>query len=309
MSRRLAHDRATARRRPAGFRLEISALPPSAAPATEPAKELLHLIPHLLLPCYALALTIAFALLPALPQDPAYHQFADDRSWLGIPNSADVTSNVAILAAALWGLMHVYAADSSGRMFRTAGEHRMATIWFAALVLTAFGSAWYHLAPDNMRLFWDRLPLALAFTTLPALLIAERIPLTRSGHLMLVLWVLTGPASVLWWQFGEIAGQGDLRSYFLLHAFMFVLPPVLIALSTPYTHNRLYVVAYLLFVLAMAGDRLDRPIFDLTGGLVSGHTLKHLLTAIAVGSLARMFAIRCNRLDSEPLATRHSRVS
>jgi hypothetical protein len=277
--------------------METIDLAPTNRTAPTFGKNALDLLPKLLLPCYALGLAIAFVLLPALPQTPDYHRFVDDRSWFGISNFSDVASNLAILLPALLGLALVNHAASRGHMFRTACERTLATTCFAALVLTAIGSTWYHLAPDNTRLFWDRLPLGLAFTALPALLIAERISLDRAGRLMLFLWVLTGPATVLWWQFGEVTGRGDLRPYFMLHAFMFVLPPALLAMRTPYTGRQFYAIAYLLFVLAMAGDRLDHAVFECTHGLVSGHTMKHLLMGLAIGMLAYMFATRRHRQE------------
>lgn len=252
-------------------------------------------VPLLLLPCYVLALVIAFIVLPALPQDPAYHRFAEDRHWLGIPNFPDVASNLAILLPAVAGLILVNRCAPVRGSFRTSFERALATTCFAALVLTAIGSTWYHLAPDNTRLFWDRLPLGLAFTTLPALLIAERLALSRWGRLMILLWVLAGPTAVVWWYLGELGGRGDLRPYFMLHAFLFLLSPALLALRSPYTRSALYAVAYVVFMLAMAGDRLDQAIFDFTRGLVSGHTLKHLLTGLAIGTLAFMMAIRRHR--------------
>jgi hypothetical protein len=247
------------------------------------------------LPCYLLALALALVWLPALAQDPDYHRFADDRSWLGIPNFADVMSNLAILLAALWALGVIRGAAAPSERFRTVREYQFALICFVALALTAFGSAWYHLAPDNARLFWDRLPLGLAFTSVPALLIAERVSLTRMDAAMLMLWVLVGPASVLYWHLGELAGQGDLRPYFLLHVFMFLLPPLLIALPSPYTHRRSYLAAYLLFVVAMVCDWLDDRIFQIASGLISGHTFKHLFMGLAIAVLAHMFAIRRRR--------------
>ena len=33
------------------------------------------------------------------------------------------------------------------------------------MLLTAVGSSYYHLAPDNERLFWDRLPMTIAFSS------------------------------------------------------------------------------------------------------------------------------------------------
>lgn len=265
----------------------------------------LDLVPRLLLPCYALALVIAFIVLPALPQHPDYHRFAADRHWLGIPNFPDVASNLAILLPAVAGLILVNRSGSVCRMFRTSFERALATTCFAALVLTAIGSTWYHLAPDNTRLFWDRLPLGLALTTLPALLIAERFFLSRWDRLIILLWVVSGPTAVVWWHLGELVGRGDLRPYFMLHAFMFLLPPALLARRSPYTRSTLYAMAYVLFVLAMAGDRLDQAVFDFTHGAVSGHTLKHLLTGIAIGTLACMLATRQQCRQSPSPSRRH----
>ena len=285
--------------------METSNLPTPKRTGPSPGAHALDRVPLLLLPCYVLALVIAFILLPALPQDLEYHRFADERHWLGIPNFPDVASNLAIFLPAVVGLILVNRAHMARRTFRTAFERTLATTCFAALVLTAIGSTWYHLAPDNNRLFWDRLPLGLAFTTLPALLIAERFPLSRPGRLMILLWVLTGPTAVIWWYLGELAGQGDLRPYFLLHAFLILLPPALLARHSPYTGSALYAVAYVLFLLAMAGDRLDQAVFDFTGGAVSGHTMKHLLTGLAIGMLASMFATRRQRLQSPSPRLRH----
>ena len=37
------------------------------------------------------------------PEPTAYHRFADHRSFLGIPNFADVASNLRFAVIALWG--------------------------------------------------------------------------------------------------------------------------------------------------------------------------------------------------------------
>ncbi len=251
---------------------------------------LLRSIPLLLIPCYALALAISFVSLPVLPQDPGYHHFADSRAWMGVPNAADVLSNLAILLPALWGLRLTLDGGASGDRFRHAGERMLAGLFFSALVLTAAGSTWYHLAPNDTRLFWDRLPLGLAFTTLIALLIAERTPVGRVDMLMLFLWALAGPLAVIWWHAGP---TGDLRPYFLLHGFMFLCPPLLAGMASPYPQARSHLLwAWLLFILAMAGDRFDHAMHDLTGHLVSGHTLKHLFMGLAIAVLAHMLAIR-----------------
>jgi hypothetical protein len=43
-------------------------------------------------------------LLPPIPQDLRYHEFADHRTVWGIPNFWNVVSNLPFLLVALWGL-------------------------------------------------------------------------------------------------------------------------------------------------------------------------------------------------------------
>lgn len=43
-----------------------------------------------------------------------------------------------------------------------------------------------------------------------------------------------------------------------------------------------------LYALAVAGDRLDRPVYWLTLGTVSGHTMKHLLAGAAGWQMVRL---------------------
>jgi len=52
----------------------------------------------------ALAGALAALLLPPLKQPQAYHQFADQRTWFGIPNFLNVISNVGFLLVGLVGL-------------------------------------------------------------------------------------------------------------------------------------------------------------------------------------------------------------
>jgi hypothetical protein len=43
-------------------------------------------------------------LLPPIPQDPSYHQFADQRTLLGIPNFWNVVSNLPFVLVGAIGL-------------------------------------------------------------------------------------------------------------------------------------------------------------------------------------------------------------
>lgn len=245
----------------------------------------------LLFPLYVAAALALEWLTGPIAQDPSYHGFADSRGLLGIPNFADVASNLAILIPALMGFSLAFRTNS-GTRFSCAPERAFSLIFFGALIATALGSTWYHLAPDNDRLLLDRLPIGLAFTALVAWLLAERARLKRGAIAMLVPWLCIGPASVLWWYAGELHGVGDLRFYLLLYVFAFLVPPLLMRLPSSYSRSGAYWTAYFCFALGMACDRLDHRIFELLGGTVGGHTLKHLLMGLAIGLLVRMLARR-----------------
>ena len=65
-----------------------------------------------------------------------------------------------------------------------------------------------HLEPDNYSLVWDRLPMAVAFMSIFAVMVAERV---KSSIGVALLWPLIaiGIASILWWIWKEHIGQGD----------------------------------------------------------------------------------------------------
>lgn len=252
---------------------------------------LARIVPWLLLPLYVCITAIVVEFTAPIVQAPAHHAFADTRALLGIPNFADVASNLAILLPALAGFSQVCCHKAHAR-FGSGFSRAFAWVFFASLIIVGTGSTWYHLAPDDHRLLFDRLPIALAFTSLIGWLLAERTWLRPAGAAMLLPWVLAGPAAVVWWYAGVAEGGGDLRPYLVLYAFAFVVPPLLMRLPSPYNRRGAWWTAYLAFVAGMVCDRLDHQIFALLGGLVSGHTLKHLLMGVAIATLARMLFLR-----------------
>src|SRR5882724_2916305 len=157
----------------------------------------------------AIVLGIAALLAPRTDLPPSYHHFADQRVWLSIPHFSDVASNIAFLIAGLWGLAFL-SRKSSLAQFIDARERWPYAFVFLGLVLTAFGSAYYHLAPDNARLVWDRLPMTIVFMSLVAALITERIDV-RFGLWLLPVLIAIGVGSVLEWHLSEQRGSGDLR--------------------------------------------------------------------------------------------------
>jgi hypothetical protein len=233
-------------------------------------------------------LAIALAL-PPIPQDPAYHAFADTRGWLGVPNFGDVASNLAYLAAGLAGLG--FLATPAGRArFALAAARLPWLVFFAGAVLVAGGSAWYHLAPANETLVWDRLAMSVAFMALFAGVVADRIDARAGGLLVLPVMLALGIASVLWWHVTERAGAGDLRFYFLLNPVgpALLLVSILALWPGRVTSVRGLAVVLLCYAAAVACEQADAAAFAVTGGAVSGHTIKHLLSAGAVLAVADM---------------------
>lgn len=228
----------------------------------------------------------AFAFVPPIAQPQWYHDFADRRAWLGIPNSLDVASNIFFLAVGVAG----WARLSQAR-FADSRERWPYAVFFAGLVLTGFASAWYHLAPTDARLAWDRLAMSIAFAGFAAALLQERAG-AGFGLPALAALLAAGPGAVLYWAASEAAGAGDMRAYFLLQGLILLLAPLLIGLLPGrYSRGGDWLAVPGLYALALALEWLDKPIFEATGS-VSGHTFKHLAAALAGYWLLRHLRLR-----------------
>ena len=247
----------------------------------------------------ALAVTVAALALPPLPQPPEYHQFADQRALLGIPSFFNVFSNVAFLlvgsAGVVLGLRN--RSPHASQSLLDPSIRWTYLVMFAAVALTCVGSAYYHLAPDNTRLTWDRLPMSVGFMALLAAMISERIH-PRAGMALLGPLVLVGIASVLYWHWGEAAGTGNLRPYVAVQSFA-VLAVLLIIFLFPPRHSRgtdiLTAVAW--YALAKGAEFYDREIYS-AGQIIGGHALKHLFAALAIFWILRMLWKRRPVTDS-----------
>jgi len=239
---------------------------------------------------FTLAIFVAAVVFPRTPQPLSYHDFADKRGWLGVSNFGDVSSNLLFAVAGVWGL--VFLGSQTGvNCFLDKRERWPYLAVFLGLFLTAFGSAYYHLAPDNARLVWDRLPMTIAFMGLVAAMIAERISVTAGVYLLPFLLGI-GAASVAWWWHTERMGTGDLRFYAAVQVYAVLVLPVLLLVPARYTRSRDFLVVFGFYVLAKIFETFDRQIFALTAHTVSGHTLKHLAAGIAGLWILRMLRKR-----------------
>lgn len=231
-----------------------------------------------------------------LLQAQAYHLFADTRTLLSIANAADTLSNLAFLLVGALGLAFLWRERAAGALARFASPQEMHPYWvfFAGVALTSAGSAWYHLAPDDARLVWDRLPMTIAFMSLLAAVVAERISV-RAGNLFLAPLVLLGLASVVYWRWSAVAGMENLRPYL---AVQFGSIAVILAIAalfrSRYTHGGVIFALAAAYGIAKVFEVFDREIFDF-GQWLSGHTLKHLAAAAGIWVLLRSLKQRTRR--------------
>jgi hypothetical protein len=215
-------------------------------------------------------------LLGPVPQDTSYHLLADTRTCLGfIPRAGDVLSNLAILAAGVFGLA------LRSRMTVAPEERAAVNVLVAATLLTALGSAYYHWAPTNETLVWDRLPLGVILVSILALVMADRLHPLYARH---GIWPLTAlvAAGIALWAVSESMGKGDLILYLIVRIGAGISILALLVFGRPrHTGTRWLVLALLCELIMAAFERLDYPIFQWTGW-VSGHSLKHVMVGVAL---------------------------
>jgi hypothetical protein len=212
-------------------------------------------------------------LLPPIAQDLSYHQFADQRTLLGMPNFWNVVSNVPFIAVGAVGLRRFH--------------HDPATIMlFLGILLTGFGSSYYHWNPNDGTLFWDRLPMTLCFMAILAAAVGERVNAKAEAALLWPLLAI-GVFSLLLWHW-----TGDLRLYVWVQFFPCLALPLLFLLFPPkYTGTFYWFIAAALYALAKLLEFYDGAIYS-DGSVLSGHTLKHLAAAAACFAVLRYFQTR-----------------
>jgi hypothetical protein len=227
-----------------------------------------------------------------LPQPLSYHDFADVRVLLGIPHAGDVLTNLAFVIVGVWGLWFLKRQDHARQTFVHDRERWLFRWLFVGVLLTGFGSGWYHLEPDNDSLVWDRVPMAISFMSIVAIMLAERVKLSV-GVVLLIPLVIIGVGTVFLWIWTEHAGQGDLRPYLVVQFYpMITMALMLLLLPTAYTRGYYYWGLFVFYAAAKVVEILDHQIFNLTLGVASGHNLKHLFAAGGAAWVLRMLWLR-----------------
>lgn len=232
-----------------------------------------------------LSLVAALFSLDPIAQDINYHLFADGRCMLSVPNNLNVTSNIPFLLVGLYGLRVVFSSTSA----QIQKELKLGLItFFAGVALVSVGSGYYHLAPDNQTLVWDRLPMTIAFMGLFSVAIGEFVSLKYNKTILASLLAF-GIFSIAYWNMTEAKGAGDLRFYILVQFLPMLLIPAFLVISK--NNSRAKSGYWLLigcYVVSKVCEYYDEQIYHLLTQ-VSGHSLKHIFAAIGVFFFARSY--------------------
>ena len=221
-----------------------------------------------------------------IAQDDAYHLFADKRLLLGIPNFWDVASNGAYLFVGIYGIVVLFTSSKKNLVTEIKWVYYL---FFIGVVMIGFGSAYYHLAPTNQTLLWDRLPMTIAFMAFFTIILAEFVSI-RFAKIVFPPLLLVGIYSVLYWQYSELQGHGDLRLYGAVQFLPMLLVPLILLMYKPSFDGKAWIWGLLgMYFIAKLLELYDRQIYE-AAYMLSGHTLKHLVSA--VGSYLFLLALR-----------------
>lgn len=229
----------------------------------------------------ALGLALLFIFTNPIPQDPAYYLFADNLTKLSLPNFWNVASNLPYVFIGIWGFLVV----SNANRIQPFVLYPAYMVFFLGVFLTAFGSGYFHFDPGHGTLFWDRLPMTISFAGLFSVVIGETNS-PQAGRRWLPLFLIIGLASVVYWQWTEARGVGDLRPYAIVQFLPIILVPVM--LLTGKRENTVTATIWFMigtYIVAKLFEHFDAEIFALPG-MLSGHTLKHFVSALGPAALA-----------------------
>jgi hypothetical protein len=221
------------------------------------------------------------------------HPFADTRTLWGVAHGMDVLSNLPFVLGGLWGFWSLV-----GRRMPPTTAQAM-SVFFAGLVCTGLGSAWYHLAPDASGLVLDRLGMAVAFAGALALGVAERVSACASRITLWLALVVALLSAVMphshgnvWpWVVVQLGGMA-------LMLWLALQKPVKGAVGVRIG------LLIALYAVAKVLESADTLIFHATGETVSGHTLKHLVAALAVWPVVAAVRQNARAMAATPVRLR-----
>lgn len=229
---------------------------------------------------------------PHIHQPDSYHNFADQRTLLCIPCALDVLSNVPFAIAGILGL--VLLRKNAPLRQHNQTLHDMFMLFFYGLVITSVCSSVYHLNPNNQFLWLDRMGMTVSFAGILGVAVSSRIS-NRAGRATAYTILIAAPMSLWIWQTND-----NLTPWCILQLSGVLLILVLGCIKSKNNMLRVPLVPIALwYALAKLFETFDQQIFILTAGGVSGHSLKHVIAAMAAAPillmLYRQYSLRSNK--------------
>jgi hypothetical protein len=240
-----------------------------------------------IIPFLALLSVIVLLLHGPIPQAQNYHQFADARFFLGVPNFLNVITNLPFVIIGFYGLRAVRSTNKKGL-------HQIMFALFSGFLLLTFGSGYYHLYPNNETLVYDRIPIVIIFMSFFALVIYDCFG-RRAGYISFITLNSIGVLSVVYWIVTEHAGRGDLRWYGMVQFFPVVAIPAVLFLQKPtFNYSKELIPMFMFFGFAKLAEHFDTQVYHLLTGRISGHSLKHIFVALAGYQMVLLLGRRVN---------------
>jgi hypothetical protein len=211
--------------------------------------------------------------LPSIEQNQNYHNFADQRVLFGVNNAFDTLSNLAFIIVGILGLVNFY----NNQYIKISNSFSVIlNLFFISIILIGLGSSFYHLSPNDFTLVFDRLAMSLVFASILAMLAYLKISPRFGLHTLAELLILA-PLTVLIWKF-----NGNLTPYVVLQFGGIILVILTLLLTKTRMQGPCFTSLIILYGATKLVEFYDEKIFNLSQNLISGHTLKHLIAALAV---------------------------
>lgn len=230
-----------------------------------------------ILAAMTLALLVGLIAWGPVPLAAHEHRYADQRSWLGVPNIAHLIANLPLLAAGLWGWLRTRTGDWPDEL-RAPWQLFHLCVLGGALVSVA-----YHAAPGDTGYLLSQVAMSAAFVLLTIGVLAERVNPwfgTRAGiTCAMVLTLLLSTTSLT-------GGTIDLRPFLLLQLLpVLLIPTGVLGLPGRHTRSADWMIMLATYVVARGFGMADALVYERTGW-ISGHSLMHVGLGCVAGWLA-----------------------
>lgn len=233
---------------------------------------------------------ITIIALSPLTQSQLYHNFAEQRILFNIPHFGDVLSNLSFVVV---GILLLWQSKTWQYTELYKGQYSLFKFLAYGSILLGLGSGYYHWAPVDITLAWDRATMILGFgvifydSCLRYNIFSVNKPLIGVS-ITTILFLCT----IIFWLV-----TSRLEPYVFVQFFtMFILVVFAIKNYKEIPSKHLFNM-FVWYALAKLFENQDKTIFSYTNELISGHTLKHIAYAIALYMFGKDMLVRNSKIN------------